>query len=105
MIPLITAPEIVAIIRDIAIVLVIGALFFVILVMTIVTFLIYRKVSSLIDSIQKTAKDAKGISEVISKKLVKPLVARSVLALGAGQILAFLLGISRRKRGAKKNGE
>ena len=105
MIPLIAATEIVAIIRDIAIVLLIGAMFFVILIMTIVTFLIYRKVSSLMDSIQKTAKDAKEISTTISEKIVKPLAARSAFALGAGQILAFLLGISRRKGGGKKNGE
>ena len=105
MVQLITAPEIVAIIRDIAIVLVIGAMLFAILIMSMVSFLMYRKVSSLIDSIQKTAKEAKAISEVISEKLVKPLAARSVFALGAGQILAFILGISRRKRGGKKNGQ
>ncbi len=105
MIPLIAATEIVAIIRDIAIVLLIGAMFFVILITTLVTLLIYRKLSSLVSSIQKTAKDAGDISTTISEKIVKPLAARSVLALGAGQILAFLLGISRRKRGGKKNGE
>ena len=104
MIPLLTATETISIIRDIVIILFVGVLFLFTLGLVLFSFLVYRKVSPLIDSAKRATKNAEDISTNISQKLVKPMVSRSIFALGAGQILSFILGISQKKRGGKKNG-
>ncbi len=104
MMPLLTATETISIIRDIVIILFTGVLFLFTLALALFGFLMYRKVSPLIDTAKKAAKNAEDISTNISQKLVKPMVSRSIFALGAGQILSFILGISRKKGGGKKNG-
>ena len=98
-----SASEVVAMIRDIVIILFVGMGFFFAFVLLIMTWLLYRKVSPLIDSAKRTAKNAEEISSTFSERVVKPVVARSIFAHGAGQVLSFILGFRRRK-GGPKNG-
>ncbi len=105
MVTLLTFSETLAIIRDVSIIVFVGAVSLITLAAAFGLFLLYRKVSPVIDSVKKTAKNAEDISTSISQKLVKPSVARSAFAFGAGKLLSFITGVSRRKGGGgKKNG-
>ena len=85
------AAEIIAVIRDIA--------FIVLLLVTLVVALVLvRKVSSVLNSAKRTAKGVEDMMSTVSGSLVKPATAGSGVAFGAGKILAFILGLSRRKK-------
>jgi len=85
------AAEIIAVIRDIA--------FIVLLLVTLVIgVVLVRKVSSVLNSAKRTAKGVEDMMSTVSGSLVKPATAGSGVAFGAGKILAFILGLSRRKK-------
>ena len=85
------AAEIIAVIRDIA--------FIVLLLVTLVMgVVLVRKVSSVLNSAKRTAKGVEDMMSTVSGSLVKPATAGSGVAFGAGKILAFILGLSRRKK-------
>ena len=92
--------EIVGVIRDIA--------FLLVLVVTLLAVVIlFRKGSTVLDSARRTLEDAEDIVSTVAGKVVRPAVASSGIAFGAGKVVSFLLGLSRkrRKRGGRSNGE
>ncbi len=94
--------ETIVTIRDIAIIVFsLGGAFF-LLVLLLLVFGLYRKVSSLLNSARKTVKSVEEITTAVSDSLVKPATAGSGIAFGAGKLLSFLLGF---RRGGKKNGK
>ena len=94
----------IAVIRDIAIIVFAVVLSFLTLLLVFLSWRIYRKISPIINSARKASKTVEDVSSNVSEKLVKPLIARSVLALGAGQLLSFILGVAPKKEGGKKDG-
>ncbi len=85
------AAEIIAVIRDIA--------FIVLLLVTLVIgVVLVRKVSAVLNSAKRTAKGVEDMMSTVSGSLVKPATAGSGVAFGAGKILAFISGLSRRKK-------
>ena len=87
--------EIIAMTRDIV--------FLVLLVIAILaTLALYSKVSKLLGSAKRTVKDAEDIFSAVSSKVVGPAAAGSGMAFGAGKLMAFLLGLRKKKR--KKGG-
>ncbi len=87
--------EIIAMIRDIVFLL----LLLVVLVGALVLFL---KVSAVMDSAKRTIRDAEEMVSTVSGSVVRPAAAGSGIAFGAGKVLAFMLGLGRRKK--KKGG-
>ena len=85
------AAEIIAVIRDIA--------FIVLLLVTlVVAIVLVRKVSSVLNSAKRTAKGVEDMMSTVSGSVVKPAEAGSGVAFGAGKVLAFILGLGRRKK-------
>ena len=98
------AEELLAIIRDLALILFVCIAMLVVSITTILGLLLYRKISPILDSAKATAKQAEDLSSHIGEKVVKPLVGGSSFAFTTGQVAAFILGLSRRK-GRRNNGE
>ena len=90
--------EWIAMIRDI--------IFLVLLAVTLLAVLIlYFKVSSVLSSARRTLKAAEDIATTVSESVVGPAAAGSGVAFGAGKAVAFLFGLSkRRKKGGKDDG-
>ena len=85
------AAEIIAVIRDIA--------FIVLLLVTLlIAVVLVSKVSSVLNSAKRTAKGVEDMMSTVSGSVVKPAAAGSGIAFGAGKILAFILGLGRRKK-------
>ncbi len=85
------AAEIIAVIRDIA--------FIVLLLVTlVVAVVLVSKVSSVLNSAKRTAKGVEDMMSTVSGSVVKPAAAGSGIAFGAGKILAFIWGLGRRKK-------
>ena len=85
------AAEIIAVIRDIA--------FIVLLLVTlVVAIVLVRKVSSVLNSAKRTAKGVEDMMSTVSGSVIKPAAAGSGVAFGAGKVLAFILGLGRRKK-------
>ena len=88
------AAEIIAVIRDIAFIVILLAM----LVVLVVAVVLVRKVSSVLNSAQRTAKGVEDMMSTVSGSVVRPAAAGSGVAFGAGKVLAFILGLSRRKK-------
>ncbi len=88
------AAEIIAVIRDIAFIV----LLLVMLVVVLVAAVLVRKVSAVLNSAKRTAKGVENMMSTVSGSVVKPAAAGSGVAFGAGKILAFILGLGRRKK-------
>ncbi len=98
------AAELVALVRDLTMILFVGVGILALLVTTVLVTLLYRKVAPLLDSARTTVKQAQEASSLLSKKVVKPLVNASTFSHTAGRIIGFILGLSRGK-GERHNGE
>ena len=88
------AAEIIAVIRDIAFI----TLLLVTLVVVVVLMVLVRKVSSVLNSAKRTAKGVEDMMSTVSSSVVKPAAAGSGVAFGAGKIMAFILGLGKRKK-------
>ena len=97
------ASEFIGIIRDLAIIVaaVVGLL--VLTAVTLMAFLIYRKVAPLLDSTKATMKQTQEATSLLSEKLVKPMIGASAFAFTTGRVVGFILGVSK-GRGGSKNG-
>ena len=82
--------EIIGIVRDVLLILLLTAALMVVLV-------VWRKVSTVLDSAKRTIKGAEEIVTVVSSKVVGPAAAAAGVAFGAGKLAAFLAGFVRRK--------
>ena len=85
------AAEIIAVIRDIAFIVIL-------LAVLVVAVVLVRKVSSVLNSAQRTAKGVEDMMSTVSGSVVRPAAAGSGVAFGGGKVLAFILGLSRRKK-------
>ena len=90
--------EIAGLIRDIAFVLLL-------LLAILVVLMVYRKVSTVLDSARRTMRDAEEIVSTVSHRFAEQASSVSALASGAGKVVAFLLGLSgRRRKGGTNDG-
>jgi hypothetical protein len=89
--------DVLAIVRD-------AALILVSLIAGLVLFLIYSKVSAVLNAAKRTMKNAEEVTSTISSRIAGPAAAGSGLAFGAGKMAAFVMGFSRKKK-KKKGGE
>ena len=85
------AAEIIAMIRDIA-------LLVMIVVTTLAVIIIYVKVSRILNTAKRTLESVEGIISTVSEKLVAPAAAGSGLAFGVGKLAAFLFGSRKSER-------
>ena len=65
---------------------------------------LYFKISSILGSAKRTLKAAEDIVTTVSESVVGPAAAGSGVAFGAGKAMAFLFGLSKRKKGGKDDG-
>ena len=82
--------EIIGIVRDVLLVLLLTVALLVVLIL-------WRKVSSLIDSAKRTAKGAEEIVKAVSSK-VAPATAGAGVAFGVGKVAAFLTGFAKKRQ-------
>ena len=95
--PLSTA-EWIAVIRDIVFLVLLGVTLLAILTL-------YFKISSILSSAKRTLKAAEDIATTVSESVVGPAASGSGVAFGAGKAMAFLFGLSKRKKkGGKDDG-
>ncbi len=87
--------EIIAMVRDIV-------LLALLVVLLLVAFVLFLKLSSVINSVKRTIRDAEEMVSTVSGSVVRPAAAGSGIAFGAGKILAFMFGLGRRRK--KKGG-
>jgi len=85
------AAEIVAFVRDVIFLLLL-------LFVLIAIILLYSKVSSLLESVKRTAKSTEEMIATLSENIAKPAASNSGVAFGVGKVLSFLLGFFRRKK-------
>ena len=93
--------EFIGVIRDLAIILVATVGLLVLMAATIMGFLLYRKVSPLLDSTKTTMKQTQEATSLLSDKFVKPLIGASAFAFTTGRIVGFILGVSKGKGGSR----
>ena len=74
----------------------------VLLVLLVVTLLavikLYLSISSLLATAKRAMKAAEEVTATVSESVIGPAVAGSGVAFGAGKLMAFLLGMSKRKK-------
>ena len=95
------ATEFIGIIRDLAIIIVAVVGLLVLMAVTIMAFLIYRKISPLLDSTKATMKQTQEATSLLSDKFVKPLIGASAFAFTTGRVVGFILGVSKGKGGSR----
>ena len=83
--------EITTVIRDVALISIMLAVMFVLL-------LLFKKISAILDSARRTMKIVEEITTALSGGIVGPASAGSSVAFGAGKLAAFVLGFSRSKK-------
>ena len=90
--------EWIAMIRDIV--------FLVLLAVALLAVLtLYVKISSILSSAKRTLKAAEEIATTVSESVVGPASSGSRVAFSVGKAMAFLFGLSkRRKKGVKDDG-
>jgi hypothetical protein len=98
------AESLLAVIRDLTIILFAMVSVLAMLAATIMGLSIYRKVAPTLDAAKATVKNAQEATSELSEKVVKPLVGASTRTFTAGRVVAFILGLSQGKRG-NKNGK
>ena len=96
--------DVVAVIRDLSIILFIGVGTSVLLLTTVLGLLLYRKVAPILDSAKATIKYTQEATSQLSEKVVKPLIGASTRTFTVGRVVAFILGLSLGK-GGNKNGK
>ena len=99
-----SAGDLVAVIRDLTIILFAVVCMLTMLTATVMGLLLYRKVAPTLDSAKATIKHAQEATSQLSDKVVKPLVSTSTRTFTVGRVVAFILGLSRGK-GGNKNGK
>ena len=74
---------------------------------TLALLILLWKVSGLLSSVRRTAKNVEELVEVVSSRIVGPAAAGSGVAFGAGKLAAFFLGFARKRndKGGKNNGK
>ena len=83
-----------------------GLLIAVFLLAIVVPLVIWRRVSSVLKSAQRTMKSVEDVADALSSKIVGPATAGSGVAFGAGKLASFFLGLTRRRRkGGNDDGE
>jgi hypothetical protein len=87
--------ELVGVIRDV--ILMVAFLLFTFLLLA--SFFLFRKVSRLVASAERTVASAEKVAESISSKLSGPAGAGSGVVSGIGKALAFFGGLRRDKKG------
>tara|TARA_B100000686_G_scaffold350513_1_gene446703 strand:- start:1060 stop:1350 length:291 start_codon:yes stop_codon:yes gene_type:complete len=93
------ASELVALLRDLSLIMFSGIAVLSLVVITVIIALLYRKLAPVLDSSRITAKNAEELSSKLGEKLEKPLNGISNLAYTSGRLLSFILGISKGKGG------
>ncbi len=88
--------EVVGIVRDVILILAF-------LVAALALVLVYRKLSSVLDSAGRTLKNAEELSSTISSNLIGRAKSGTGVASGAGKVAAFILSFARRMK--KKRGD
>ena len=68
----------------------------------VLVFLLYRKVSTILDSAKATSKTIRNISSSVEEELAPPLAQIAALAQGVGQIISLFSRFSKRKKGDGK---
>ena len=95
---LVELADLVGVIRD-----VIGIVAFLLSIALLVgVFVLYRKLSQVVDSAKRTMESAEQILDAVSTKIVGPAAAGSGVAFGLGKAAAFITGLRGKKR---KKGE
>ena len=88
--------------RDLAIIAYVFFSTVILAVLLVIVVLLYRKILSLIDSVQKVTKDVGETTSELRSGFLKPLLKGGGAAFGVLQILKFLMGL-KPKRSEKNN--
>lgn len=91
-----TLVELVGVIRDVIVIVA----FLLSIALLVGVFVLYRKLSQLVDSAKRTMESAEQILDAVSTKIVGPAAAGSGVAFGLGKAAAFITGL-RGKKGKK----
>ena len=81
------------------------ALLVLLLVLLVVALKLYFNLSSILGSVKKVVKSAEEITTTVSESVVGPATAGSGVAYGAGKAMAFLAGLSRRRKKGRNDDE
>ena len=91
-------------IRDISIIIFACAAILSLTILTVIGIALYRKLSPMLESAQKTAENTQAFSSQLGDKIINPILRASTVAYSAGRIVAFVLGINK-GRGGPTNGQ
>ena len=98
--------SVVEFLRDLSVIIAVGIGTVLLLTLTIVSVMIYRKLTITLTALQRTAQNAQEGSKAILDKVVKPMTGNATASYGAGQVAGFLLGFFKRRnpKGGRKSG-
>ena len=74
------------------------------ILLSVLTFLVFRKVRSILDSGRETLGNVRNISSLVSDNIVKPLVSISSFLQGVRQALEFVSRAAKREE-EKRSGQ
>ncbi|MFQ5925303.1 MAG: hypothetical protein ACE5IE_04845 [Dehalococcoidia bacterium] len=80
-------------------ILAIGATVF----LLVLSFLLFRRIRSILDSGRATLGNARDITSLVSKEIIKPLAAIAGMVQGLQRALEFMSRFSKRKEGRKSD--
>lgn len=72
-------------------------LIFILLFLTVALFVVYRKLSSVLESVDGTLKSTREVADAISERFAEPTSSGTGFIYGMGRVLAFIM---QRFRGA-----
>lgn len=93
--------DLVGVVRDV--IVIVAFLFSIALLVGL--FVLYRKLSKLVDSAKRALESAEQIVEVVSTRIVGPAAAGSGVAFGIGKAAAFITGLRGKKRKKGKDSD
>lgn len=71
------------------------------LFLSIMAFLVFRRIRAILDSGRATVGNIRDITATVSENIVKPLASIASVLQGVAKVLEFILGPLRRKEGER----
>lgn len=94
--------SVVEFLRDLSIIIAVGMSGVLLLVLTLVALMLYKKVSRTLTAIQGAAESAQQGSKAILDKIIKPATGNTAASFGVGRIAGFVFGLLK-SRNSKKD--
>ena len=93
--------SVVEFLRDLSIIIAVGMSGILLLVLTVVALMLYKKLSRTLAAIQGAAENAQEGTKAILDKFIKPAAGNTAASFGVGRIAGFIFGLMKSRKSKK----